>query len=224
MGIKDLKDLLTHDCFETLSNIDFDSITKNSTILSFSRGENIVKQGSFITHICYMINGLCKLNVNTNNKNNTIRIVPNNRFIGIQYSFCDNINHFSAVAVEDSTILMIDINCFKQLMTTNGLFALEIAKTISIICEKTTSRILLYRTKNIEGSLAYFILHYSKVFGKLEYSIPFSRVEISEMIGYSRESVIHTFTKFSKDEIIQVKDKNIKILNKNLLLSISECG
>jgi len=224
MQIYELKNMLKHECFETLSNLDFDSIAKNSTILSFSKGENIIKQGSFTTHICYVLNGLAKLNVSANNKNNTVRIIPKDRFIGLQYAFCDNINHFSAIAVEDSSILMIDINSFKQLMTTNGFFALEIAKTISIICEKMTSRILMYRTKNIDGSLASFILHYSKIFKGEEYRIPFTRVEIAEMIGYSRESVIHTFTKFGKDGIIEVKDKNIKIIDRELLQGICERG
>ena len=224
MQRNELKDILEHECFETLSNMDFENIAKNSTVLSFKKGENIIKQGSFVTHICFVLDGLAKFNVETNNTTNTLRIIPKDRFIGIQYAFCDKINHFSAIAIENSKILMIDINAFKQLMTTNGFFALEISKTISIICEKMVSRILLYRTKNIEGSLASFITHYAKIFNSNEYTIPFSRVEISEMIGYSRESVIHTFTKFSKDGIIKVKDKNIKIIDEDLLKHISQIG
>lgn len=224
MEITNIKDILQHECFETLSNMDFDNIAKNSTILSFKKGENIIKQGSFITHICYVIKGLAKINIELNETNSTVRIVPKDRFIGIQYAFTGNINQFSAIAVENSQILLIDINCFKQLMTTNGFFALEIAKTISTICEKMIARILLYRSKNIEGSLASFIIHYSKIFKSNEFIIPFSRVEIAEMIGYSRESVIHTFTKFNKDGIIEVKDKNINIINRELLENISIRG
>lgn len=224
MRIENIRDILQHECFETLSNMDFEIIAKNSTVLSFKRGENIIKQGSFITHICYVIKGLSKINIELNETNSTVRIVPTNRFIGIQYAFNGNINQFSAIAVENSQILMIDINAFKQLMTTNGFFALEITKTISMIGEKVINRILMYRSKNIEGSLASFILRYVDIFKSNEFTIPFSRIEISEMIGYSRESVIHTFTKFNKDGIISVKDKNIKVLDVKLLSDISHRG
>jgi CRP-like cAMP-binding protein len=224
MELEEIKDILQHECFETLSNMDFENIAKNSTILSFKKGENIIKQGSFITHICYVLKGLSKINIEINETNSTVRIVPIDRFIGIQYAFTGNINQFSAVAVENSEILMIDINCFKQLMTTNGFFALEIAKTISTICEKMISRILLYRSKNIEGSLASFLIHYSKIFKSNKFIIPFTRIEIAEMLGYSRESVIHTFTKFNKDGILIVKDKNINIIDIDLLKNISIRG
>lgn len=225
MNFKDnIKDILKHECFQTLSNNDFDNIAKNSTILHFKKGEYIIKQGSFITHICYLLDGLAKVNINQNNKTNTLRIIPNDRFIGIQYTFADNINNFSSLAIKDSEVLLIDINAFKQLMTTNGFFALEIAKTISLICHKTTSRIITYREKNIHGSLATFIIHYSRIYDSMSFTLPYTRVEISEMIGYSRESVIHTFTKFNKDGLINIKDRNIEILNYDLLKSIAING
>lgn len=222
--IIDLNEYLKHPCFNSLSNRDLSMITNNSIQLDFKKNETIIKQGSFSTHIFYVLEGLAKIDIETNNKRNTIRVATQFRFIGLSHAFFDKTYHFSATAMEPTKVLLIDIAVFKQLIMTNGSFAIGVIETMSLTSHRQIARMIMYSNKNIEGSLATFLIHYASMTNRNIFRLPFSRKEIAETIGYSRESVIHTFTKFNKEKIIKVVDKNIEILNIELLKQIKEKG
>jgi CRP-like cAMP-binding protein len=50
------------------------------------------------------------------------------------------------------------------------------------------------------------------------------RQELANVLGYSKESVINTLSKFNKDNIINVSDKKIEILDMEKLIQISKLG
>lgn len=220
----DPREYLLHPCFDSLSGRDLNMIISNSTQLIFKKNESIIKQGSFSTHIFYVLEGLAKIDIETDKKRNTIRVATQYRFIGLSHAFFDKTYHFSATAMEPTTVLLIDIAVFKQLIKTNGSFAMGIIETMSLTSHRQITRMVMYSNKNIEGSLATFLMHYSNITNSSKFKLPFSRKEIAETIGYSRESVIHTFTKFNKEKIIKVEDKNIEILNIELLIKIKDKG
>jgi len=219
-----LEQYLKHPCFSSLSGRDVSMIINNSTILDFKKHENIIKQGSFATHIYYVLNGLAKINIESDGRNNTIRMAPEFRFLGLSHAFFDKTYHVSATAMENSRVLLIDIAVFKQLIKTNGSFAMGIIETMSKTSHRQVKRMVMYSNKNVEGSLATFLLHYAHMADCKTFKLPFSRKEIAETIGYSRESVIHTFSKFNKEQIIRVEDKMVELLDVDLLTQIKKKG
>jgi len=219
-----LEQYLKHPCFSSLSGRDVSLIINNSTTLDFKNHETIIKQGSFATHIYYVLGGLAKINIESDGRNNTIRMAPQFRFLGLSHAFFDKVYHISATAMEPTTILLIDIAVFKQLIKTNGSFAMGVIETMSMTSHRQVKRMIMYSNKNVEGSLATFLIHYAHMTNSNTFKLPFSRKEIAETIGYSRESVIHTFTKFNKEKIIRVEDKRVELLNVDLLKQIKEKG
>ena len=217
-----LEQYLKHPCFSSLSSRDVSMIVNNSVILDFKKNENIIKKGSFATHIHYMLSGLAKINIVSDGRNNTIRTASEFQFLGLTHAFGYKTYHISVTAIESSRILMIDIEVFKQLIKTNGNFAMSIIETISKTSHRQVKRIAMYSNKRVEGSLASFLLHYARKAESKIFKLPFSRKEIAETIGYSRESVIHTFSKFNKAKIIKVEDKFVELLDIDLLVQIKE--
>jgi len=215
---------LKHPCFKSLSASDLNMIVNNSTNLVFKRHETIIKTGSFATHIYYVMTGLAKINLETDGRTNIIRMANKYRFLGLSHAFFDKTYHFSAIAVEDTRVLLIDMTVFKQLIKTNGEFAMSVIETMSLTSHRQVKRITMYSNKNVEGCLSTFLLHYSHITKSETFTLPFSRKEIAETIGYSRESVIHTFTKFNKENIIELKDRHITLLNVDLLKEIRAKG
>ncbi|WP_164977520.1 Crp/Fnr family transcriptional regulator [Ancylomarina salipaludis] len=220
----ELEQYLKHPCFSSLSGRDVSMIINNSTILDFKKNEIIIKQGSFATHIYYVLSGLAKINIESDGRNNTIRMAPEYRFLGLSHAFFDKTYHISATAMETSKVLLIDIAVFKQLIKTNGSFAMGIIETMSKTSHRQVKRMVMYSNKNVEGSLATFLLHYSHMENSTTFKLPFSRKEIAETIGYSRESVIHTFSKFNKENIIRVDEKYVELLDIELLKQIKKKG
>jgi len=220
----ELETALKHPCFSSLSGRDINLILSNSTKLTFKKQETIIKQGSFSTHIFYVLEGLVKINMETNGKTKIIRMASQHRFLGLSHAFFDNSYHFSATAIIPTNVLIIDKSVFKQLIKTNGEFAMDIIESMSLTSHRQLKSMIIYTNKNVEGSLATFLLHYLHVSESTKFRLPLSRKEIAEIIGYSRESVIHTFTKFNKEGIIKVTDKNIELINLDLLRIIRDKG
>jgi CRP-like cAMP-binding protein len=54
--------------------------------------------------------------------------------------------------------------------------------------------------------------------------LPVVRKELADMLGYSKESVINTLSKFNKEGILNVIDRKIEILDLKKLKQISVLG
>lgn len=78
--------------------------------------------------------------------------------------------------------------------------------------------------KNIEGSISILLIDFSKIYKSDTFILPINRKELANMLGYSKESVINTLSKFNKEGILEVHEKKIKILDKRKLLQIGEIG
>ncbi len=204
---------LKHPAFYSLSLSDREYLLRNSAILPFAKNEIIIKQGSFITHIYYLLSGMAKEDYTIRNQNNTIRVVPEQRFIGLLYSFPGRHFEIRATAVTNCEVLLIDVESFKTVIRTNGNFALSVIDTMAITSTRVISRQLLYHTRNIDGTLAAFLLQLHDLNNKTSFELPLSRKEIAETIGYTRESVVHSFSRFIKDGLIEQNGKVITLKN-----------
>ncbi|MGM0551145.1 MAG: Crp/Fnr family transcriptional regulator [Bacteroidota bacterium] len=224
MGKKTEKEELLHPCFDALSKSDLEQLWENATILTFEKDEPIIKLNSFTTHIYYLIEGMAKVDIGIEKKNNTIRIVPSQRFIGTVYSLHDSQYKMSAKALMPSKILLINAATLKQIIRSNGNFAISLLEATTRTAANTIERLLTYYNKTIDGSLAAFLLQFSNISQENAFNIPFSRKEIAEIIGYSRENVTHTFTRFSKEGLIEQSGKTIKLLDIPRLKSIVQNG
>ena len=79
--------------------------------------------------------------------------------------------------------------------------------------------------KQSRGNIAAFLLELSgDIFQSDEFLLPLNQQEIGNLIDSTRESVSRILTEFSKDEIIRMDGKKIKILNRSTLELISKNG
>ncbi|MPN01231.1 hypothetical protein SDC9_148437 [bioreactor metagenome] len=63
-----------------------------------------------------------------------------------------------------------------------------------------------------------------KIFMSDTFTIPLSQAELANLVDTSRESVSRVLSEFDKDGIIDVKGKQIEIVNKKSLKLISQNG
>ena len=79
--------------------------------------------------------------------------------------------------------------------------------------------------KKTYGRVADAILYFSQViYESKEFEVPFTRQELANLIGISRESATRVLTKFHEDGIVSLHDRHIHIANLPLLMQISENG
>ena len=212
------------DCFNALTPYQKKMVENSTTLLQFAKGETIIKQGFVASHILYIEKGLAKLDVTNDSKISTIKLLSDGAFIGIVCSFACKSLDFSAVALEDTSIQMINMDVFLSLIKENGEFALKLIRHMSSNTNSMVHRTCRLSDKNVEGSLALILTELSEIYKSPQFVLPVTRVGLASLAGCSKESVIHTLAKFHNDKIIEVKDKNITILKQASLELIIKNG
>ncbi|TAJ15385.1 Crp/Fnr family transcriptional regulator [Marinilabiliaceae bacterium JC017] len=211
-------------CFEALNEKEKLILDESATWVDFKKGEVILKEGFAATHIMYMEKGLAALRVTNDNQQSTVSLIKANSFIGIICTFaCRNLN-FSATALEETRVKIIDINLFNSFVKHNGEFALRIMYHMSDITNHIVHWLTRLKNKNIDGALAILLLDFQSLYESDKFSVPFTRKEMAGMIGYSKESLINTLSKFNKEGIIKVSEKKIQILQSDALKRIAKTG
>lgn len=198
-------------------------LCENKTYVDYKKGETIIKQGTPANHVVYLEKGFARLNITDQGITSCIDLSISGSFLGLMCSFTAKNFIFSAVAIEDCRISIMNKEVINSLLKENSNFSIAIINYIS----ETTSNLVLWmsrlRYKHIEGAVSILLMKFSKYYSNLCFELPVTRKELAEILGYSKESVINTLSKFKKEEIISINNRNkVEILNIERLQLLSE--
>jgi CRP-like cAMP-binding protein len=211
-------------CLNNLTEQEKNELLNNKNDIEFEPGEIIIKRGIAVNHVLYLIDGLAKLEIVNDGKISTIGLMQSNSFIGIICCFAFENFDFTATALEKTKVGFIDKVVFEKFIKTNGNFALDLIRHMSGVSNGLFHRITTLSQKNIDGALSIILLDFAKIYNSNSFKIPMVRKDLANMLGYSKESVINTLSKFNKEKIIKVSDRKIEILNIKKLKQISKLG
>ncbi len=221
------RDCQEKSCAAAVLNMnELDLVNENSREAEFKKGDIILHEGTLTSHIIYLKSGLVKEYIkNASDKEQILQIVKKYTYLGLPSLFGDRINHYSYAALEDIKVCYIDINLFNRLVRQNGGFAYEILVSVSRDSLNNFHRFVNQSQKKTYGRVADAILYFSTIiYESPDFDIPFSRQELADLIGISRESATRVLTKFKEDGILGLKGKTVRIENMDLLQQISKNG
>ncbi|MCO6565226.1 MAG: Crp/Fnr family transcriptional regulator [Apibacter sp.] len=195
-------------------------LSQNCSIVDFDSREALFKQGSFAANIYFVLEGYCKMTYQSGNKKKIVYIAREGEIIGKDYILMEHYP-YSTHSLTNSKLMVIPKNLFREICELNNSFYLKISNKLELKLQETMEWLINLSFKNVEGAVAMFIL---KFCNKNFKDIGLSRTEIAEIIGYSRESIIHTLTKFEREKLIKTKGKNIIIKDIEKLKEIIKYG
>lgn len=213
-------------CFNKLIPLELEFINKKKMQISYSKGENICKQGAFASSVLHISSGLVKLYVeNFNKKITNIQILRSTDFIGLSSIYGENIYNYSAIALKETNLCIIEKEALKKLIENNATFA---ASLIKKYCEDETYLFEKFRSisyKQMHGRLADVLIYLSSEKLSIEQVFQYiNRKDIADFACISKESTVKLLTEFKKEGIIDTDGKNISIMKPDLLKSISKRG
>ncbi|MFK5857211.1 MAG: Crp/Fnr family transcriptional regulator [Bacteroidota bacterium] len=213
-------------CFEKLSVLELEGVDTNRVEVRYKKGEIIAKQGSFVTHILFVKEGLTKMYMEVNDDHNLIlNLFPKGSLIGLPSLYNGNIAQYSVSAIEDTVICTIDKKVFEDLILNNGEFATYVISTINNCTFHNFDKILSLTQKQHTGRLAEALLFISKyIYHNTTFKLSLSRKDIAEYTGMSIISVVRILKDFNKDGIINSAGKTIEIIDVRRLERISDAG
>lgn len=205
-----------------LSDAELEALSGNVRHVAFDKGELIFREGVLNSHVFYLKKGLIKLHQTVHeDKEAILKICTPHCYLGLSTIFGDRINQYSATAIEDTEICVIDIATFKNLIYQNGRFGYEI---IADVCkDQLTSyrRHVDLTRKQTNGRLAGVLLFFANnVYQSPTFELPLTRMELGEFLGISREGVTRGLTQFKEDGLIDVDKNTITLLQPDRLHSV----
>jgi CRP-like cAMP-binding protein len=213
-------------CFDLLTEVEKELINTTSVLVNYKKGENICKQGSFASHIMYIETGLVKVYLEGNPKNLILTITPRHNLLGLQSLFEGNNTFLYSISTyTESTIRLIDVQIFKQIIRQNPAFGYRIINILNESTAQSYGRFFSLTQKQLHGRLADILLCLSqRIFKSESFDLPLSRSDLSDLTSMSTESVIRIMKDLKDDKIIEISNKSITLLDIPRLIRISEKG
>jgi CRP-like cAMP-binding protein len=213
-------------CFQNLYPDELEFLNGKKIQLTYLKGENIFKQGAFSPYVMHVVEGIVLVYLQTGyEKQVNLRLATSGDFMAFSSVFGDSIYNYSAIALKDSLICMIDKAAFNKLLLKNNDFAMLIT---SKNCRNEAHLLEIIKNvsfKQMRGKLATALIYLSgdefsgeNVFQYL------TRQNIADFASISTESAIKFLKEFEKEGILKLKGKEVKIIGKDKLDAIAKRG
>jgi CRP-like cAMP-binding protein len=210
---------------QMLSENEICVLQNNCARVNFVAGDNIIKQDALSTNVIYIKSGLVKIHIKGPVRERIMKIVKAPTYLCLPSTFGDKINHFSATALEDTSVCFIDVTIFKQFIYTNGDFAFQIILDMSKSELQNFHNCLNNAQKQNIGRIADAVLFFAnEIYKSNTFVLPVSRQDLADLTGITRESASRVLTNFHNENILNINGRKITIVNESLLRQISEKG
>jgi len=214
------------DCFQLISREDLEALSENRTQITYLKGETIFKQGAFAPHVLFIQSGLIRVYLQTGrNKVQNLWISKSGDFLAFSSLFGERTYSYSAVAMKDAELLMIDKESLRKLLQTNPEFGFRITSK-NFNSEKHLMELVVSLSyKQMRGKLATALLYLDSDLLRSEEVFNYlTRQDIADFASISVESVIKFLKEFEKEGILSLAGKDIVITDPERLLEISVTG
>ena len=131
----------------------------------------------------------------------------------------------NAVALEDAEVCVMPFANVEELSREFPVLQRHVHKIMSREIVRENGMMMMLGNMRAEERLAAFLLNlvqrlHARGFSQSELILRMTREEIGSYLGLKLETISRTFSKFSEDGIIEVKQRYVKILNPDALKKI----
>lgn len=197
-----------------------DELKVNAATNTYRKKQVIFTEGNFPQYLFYIKKGKVKaLKTNEDGKELTVGLYSEGDFIGYIALLENSGYRISAIALEDSELLLIPREDFLDRIKTNAVFALAFTR---VLADKNNYKAeqmvqLAYNSlrKRVANTLVLLVDRFPSE--KEELSIKMTREELANLSGTTTESLIRTISDFRSEGLIEIIGRKIKILNRDRL-------
>jgi CRP-like cAMP-binding protein len=204
-------------------------LSKHHSCTSYKKGELIYKEGDKPAGLLCLSYGKVKvMKEGVGGREQIIRMSKPIGFIGYRALFADDQYVFSAMAIEDSKICIIEREALYSVIKGNGALALGMLKEMALELGFSNQRTINLTQKHVRGRLADSLLFLIETFGfeddKQTIKVYLSREEIANLSNMTTSNAIRTLSMFANEELIELDGRKIKICDIETIKRISELG
>jgi CRP-like cAMP-binding protein len=192
------------------------------SVKKFQSGSMISQSGEQVNALILVISGVVKGEM-ADYSGRVIKIedIPAPGALASAFMF-GNRNKFpvNVIAVSDGELLFIERPYFLKLLMMNDILLVNFLDMISNRSQFLSDKIKFLNFKTIKGKLANYILQKAGKYGMLV-NLGMTQNELADFFGVTRPSVARALGDLEKEEYIEAKGKNIKIIDKEGLADLT---
>lgn len=190
----------------------------HSKVVTCLKDDNLFCKSDTAKGVYLVQSGKLKITINLSGEEKVIRFAGPGDIVGHRGLSGDWKFPITATSYEDTTLAFIDRNILQTIISTNPKFSYSLILFLADELRESESFRSLINTKS---KIAWVLLENIKAFGVnkktkvLNFTVP--RKDIASFANTTYESVIRTLSSFAKEGIIELKKREIKVLNKKAL-------
>ncbi|MCY1719294.1 Crp/Fnr family transcriptional regulator [Prolixibacteraceae bacterium Z1-6] len=211
-------------CIKTLCEQEKEELFGTAVCLDFKAGEIVIKKGTPVHDLYLLKDGAVELTLDEGQKKRSLMLLFPGEIIGVNCAYSTLNYRFSAKALTDCCVEILNYNIFSRLLKSNSNFSMSFIQYISMVNESFLNWHMKLTEKNSAGALAFLLCEFEKSNGCDTFELPLKRKDIARVIGFSKESVLKNLAHFRKEGIVESNGKKIKILDSVRLYDISNYG
>ncbi|WP_319591518.1 Crp/Fnr family transcriptional regulator [uncultured Draconibacterium sp.] len=211
--------------FKELTNEELIQINRNRVEVNFKRGENIIKQGALAGHIVYIKSGLVKVYREHANDELILSVENRGKLLGLQALYSKNIYPYSVKAYTDTSVCLHDIKSIDNFIHKNAKFSASILHHLNDESLFSYNRMACLTLKQLHGRFADLLLCFSlRLFKRKKFTMPISKKDMAAITNMSQESLSRVIKEFVSERIIELKGKEITIIDFDRVRHLSQVG
>lgn len=201
-------------------------ISRNINTVKYRKRDVIFRQNTRTSHVMFVKSGLVKIyKEGRNDRSVILKVATASDFIGLMSVFGEKLHQYSSAAITDVEVCDMDILLFKSILQENPKYQLQLLNLLSVNGLFIFDRLLGLSHKQLPGRIADVILYFSdEIYHSEQFTFPFTRKELAEFAGTTKESFIRTLTEFKNDKIIDIDGSGIHIKSMDIIRTLSQLG
>ena len=189
-----------------------ENLSKDREIRKFHKKDTIYEIGQYPKWLYFVVSGIVKCyQINTFGKELITQIYGPGDFFGFVPLLNECAYEDYTSAIEETEIRMIPANDFKILLFNNRDFAAKFIKMLANHADHSEKQLVDLAYSSVRKKVANALLSLKE---KSDHDyIMVTREDLSHLAGTAKETVIRTLSDFKSEQIITIKDNQIKIID-----------
>jgi len=210
--------------FSGLSEDQLREIEQISENKYFIKGETIFSEGDDGNGFYVVADGLVKIfKASSEGKEQILHIFGAGEPFGEVPVFAEQSFPASAQAIAKSHLLFFPRTAFVELISANPSLSLNMLAVLSMRLRQFTVQVQNLSLKEVPGRLAAYLIYLANEQGKEDFvTLNISKGQLASLLGTIPETLSRIFAKMNSENLIEVKTKNIRLLDRNGLEELSK--
>lgn len=214
---------LLHNCklFSDLTSAELDSLGKIAVRKEYRKGQLVFAEGEPSRGFCLVVTGAVKIyRIGSDGRERVFHVIEAGDAFAEAAMFMENYPATAEAVIAGTTIILIEKNGFKQILSYDPKLSFKIIGTLVKWLRQMRDALTDLTLKEVPARIASYVLSLPVKPGQ-PITIRISKTTVAQMLGTTKETFSRMLHRLAKQRILAYRGSQIRILNRPRLEKIA---